>query len=232
VNLPGKRCTLFIAAIALGMTVSFVHADSVMGVNDSFASFGPWQSYWGNATVTPIPSGGSGGGAGWLNVTFTNTAAETPDSTWRDIAYTPSTNLFAGTWTTNNWITFDFYQSNVVAGGLAVVFGNTNNSDIWSYSLTPTNSTGIWSTYMASFGDTANWTYPFADTSQYLADLSAINWIGLYIYRDTTGQQVYGIDSVKLMVPEPAESVLLVAAMISSAIALRRKRRAKAASTA
>ena len=86
-----------------------------------------------------------------------------------------------------------------------------------------------WSTQTASFANWQDWQYPGpgATESQYLADLGSIDWIGVYIYRGSGDEQIYGIDNFKLMVPEPAECFMLAAAVISSGMSLRRKRRLK-----
>jgi hypothetical protein len=157
---------------------------------------------------------------------FPSTSPDLPQQ-WSDIIYAPATNVIAGTWSTNTAVQFDFWQSNSVAGALALEFANTNNSDIWSYSLTPSSGLLNWTTFGVSFNDTNNWNASPFSVGAYLDDLAAIDWIGVYIYRDTSSPEIYGIDNVKLMVPEPAEYILLAAAMITSGMSLRRKRRLK-----
>ena len=203
------------------MVASCVYADITPGSDWSYPPYDVWTNYWGNTQLSVATNGGNPGG--WLQVTFTNTSSS-PGPSWSDIVYTKATNIIAGAWSTNTTVQFDFWQSNVVAGGLELAFGDTNNGDIWTYSLTPSGLLTNWTTYIVSFNDLADWSSPFsADT--YLDDLSAIDWIGVEIYRDTSSQQVYGIDNVRLSVPEPAECVLLAAAMITSGMSLRRKRR-------
>jgi hypothetical protein len=216
-----------VAAVVVLATVSGAQADIVLGISDWDTNLDPWTNQYGWTTIGRASPGGNTGG--WLRVTFTNTTAEVPDSSWSDIARTSATNLYTGTWTTQMWITFDFWQSNVVAGAIQVQWKSLTNSDIWGYALTPPAITGgtNWTTLTAPLLNWWDWAYPFATEQQYLADLSSVDWIGIYILRDTTDQQIYGIDNVKLMVPEPAECALLAVAAITSTMSLRRKRRKK-----
>jgi hypothetical protein len=210
-----------VAALAFAMLASSsAHADITPGSDWSNPPYDPWYSLFGNTTLSTPTSGGNPGG--WLQVTFPTTSSG-PGDQWYDTVYTPATNIFAGTWTTNTAIQFDFWQSNSVAGGLALEFESTNG-DIWSYSLTPPGLTS-WTTYTVSFGDLSDWTLPFATEDQYLTDLSSIDWIGVYIYRDTSSQEIYGIDNVMLTVPEPAECVLLAAAVVTIGMSLLHRRR-------
>ena len=209
-----------IAVVALALIASCVHADITPGSDWNSAPYDPWTNYWGYAPLNVGTTGGNTGG--WLQVTFTNTSSF-PGPSWNDIAYTKATNIIVGAWTTNTAIRFDFWQSNVVASGVSLDFASTNG-DIWTYSLTPSGVLTNWTTYTVSFNDIANWNSDFPVDS-YLNDLSSIDWIGIQIYRDTSSQQVYGIDNVMLSVPEPAECVLLGAAIIAAGMSLRKKRR-------
>jgi hypothetical protein len=65
---------------------------------------------------------------------------------------------------------------------------------------------------------------PGATEAQYLADLASIDWIGVYIYRNTADLQIYGIDDFKLMIPEPAEYLVLALALATTGLSLHRKR--------
>jgi hypothetical protein len=222
-----QRLACFVAAIAFGTIVFPVHADITPGSDWEGTSFDIWTNYWGYTQVAAPASGRNPGG--WLQVTFTNTSAG-PGTSWNDIVYTKTANLFAGTYSTQQWpqtsVRSDFQQSDVVAGGLAVVRKSITNDNMWSYSLTPSTGTN-WTTFTAGLANWQDWAYPLASVDQYLANLQSVDWIGVYKYRDTTSQQIYRIDNINLMVPEPTEYILLAAAVIISGISLCRKRHLK-----
>ena len=218
-----------VAAIILLATVPGAQAYTVLGISEWDApNVDTWTNEYGWTTLGTPNVGGNPNG--WLRVTFTNTTVDTPDDSWYDIVHMQASDLFAGTWTNTMWIEFDFWQSNIVAGGIQVQWKSGTNSSIWGYALTPPAITGgtSWTTLTAPLYNWSDWAYPFATEEQYLADLTSIDWIGVYIFRDTTDLQIYGIDNFKLMIPEPAECALLAIAAITSSMSLRRKRRKKA----
>lgn len=69
-----------------------------------------------------------------------------------------------------------------------------------------------------------DWMFPGATEDMFLADLAAIDWIGVYMYRQGSGAQLYGIDNFALMVPEPAECAMLAAALVAVGLGVRRRR--------
>ena len=86
------------------------------------------------------------------------------------------------------------------------------------------NATQQWSTFNAPFANWEDWQYAGATEDQYLSDLSSINWIGVYVYRNTGDDQIYGLDDCMLMVPEPAELMMLAVALAAAWWSLRRRR--------
>jgi hypothetical protein len=77
--------------------------------------------------------------------------------------------------------------------------------------------------HSAPFSNWMDWMFPGATEDQYLADLSSSDWIGVFTYRTGAAEQIYGIDNFRLMVPEPAETVVLCVALAVSLVALRRR---------
>jgi len=197
-------------------------ANAILGEHD----WDPGPHGWTNAygwTVLDRPAS-DGNPGGWLRVAFTNTS-ETPDESWSDIVRVDASNLFAGVWEPNMWVEFDFWASNQSPNALQVRWQSSTNSYIWGHVLTPA-AAGGWTTYGASFMNWDDWDIdPFGTEDQYLADLASIDWIGVYINRNTEFAQVYGIDNFRLMIPEPAEMLLLAAAAAVSAMSARKKKR-------
>lgn len=182
---------------------------------------GLWSSLNGWTTLATPATGGHTGG--WQQVTFSQTAVpEHAQAQWYDIIYTSATNLYTGTWDTNQTVRFDFWASNVPPGAVQVQWQSSTNLDVWGYTLTPP-ATGVWTSFSAPLANWADWQYAGATEAQYLSDLSSIEWIGVYIYRNTAALQIYGIDNFALVIPEPAECLMLVFALMTTGVSLRRK---------
>jgi len=64
----------------------------------------------------------------------------------------------------------------------------------------------------------------FGTEEEFLSDLSDIEWVGLYIDRNTALEQFYGVDNFSLMIPEPGELIMLAFALIGVWISHRRRR--------
>ena len=139
------RILPLIAALCL-IGPALLTADVIVGtVNDwdPFPGAGAWSSEYGWTTVGTPASGGNPNG--WLSVTFTNKST-CPYSSWIDILHTPASNLYAGTWSTNMWLAFDFWASNVIPNGLQVRWKSTTNSYIWGNVIDPPSDTNDWQT--------------------------------------------------------------------------------------
>jgi hypothetical protein len=199
-------------------------ADSAWGTHDwdPDPGSGAWTSYYGWAQVGEPTSGGNTGG--WLSVTFTNTAVG-PDSSWQDIIAVDATSLFAGTYSISNWFAFDFFASNVLPNALQVRWSSSTNSRIWGAPISGPTSTGVWESLRSpSLSNWDDWDIePFGDANIFASDLSTIGWVGLYIDRNTAVEQLYGVDNFALMIPEPAEIIMLAFALIAIWVAYRKR---------
>ena len=185
---------------------------------------GNWASQDGNAAVTENVGGGVGG-TDSLQISFPGGIDPGPGAQWYDTVSTPSDDLFAGTWITDYWVEFDFWAEDVVPATLQIRWG-VDGGNTWGNTI-DTSGVGIgsWGSLRTdSFSDFTDWKIdPFATSEQFLTDLGSIDWIGVYIFRDGTAAELYGVDNFKLMVPEPAEYLLLFAALGTALVAMRRK---------
>jgi hypothetical protein len=106
------------------------------------------------------------------------------------------------------FISFDFWAENAIPQNLQFQFHATNEN-VWGYNITDRiTSTQTWTTVQVGLGYENAWgPLPGFDDAeeQFLADLAAIDWIGVYIFRDTDEREVYGLDNFRLPVPEPGE---------------------------
>ena len=162
----------------------------------------------------------------WLAITFpTTTEPESGQVEWSDVIYVQAEDLFAGTWSTENFIEFDFWAEDETPGALQVQWSSETNSEVWAMVVNPPSSTQEWTTYEVSLSDWEDWMYPGSTEDQYLSDLSTVDWIGIYISRSGPDEQTYGLDNFKLTVPEPAEMIMLASAFIASAMSMRKKKR-------
>lgn len=182
---------------------------------------------WTNVeTWVHLSNPGSGGirDSGYLRFRFDATSPE-PSEEWMSLVYVKADALFAGNWTTRHWVEFDFWAEDVVPGAVQLRWGAATNENYWSYSLAVT-ATQTWTHLKATFDDWEAWMYPGATEDQFLADLASIDWIGVWVFRNTALEQSYGIDDFTLAVPEPNQWWLLGAALVSSGLSFipRRKR--------
>jgi hypothetical protein len=222
----GKYIGVLILAFSLYWGISSpTHAGLILGtVNDwdPHPGAGAWSNTYGWAAVDTPTSGGNTGG--WLSVTFTNTSPG-PDVTWVDIIQTQATNLYAGTFSTSMWFAFDFWASNVIPNGLQVRWQSATNDYIWGNVVSLPSETNEWQTLRSS--TLLNWDDwdidGFASEEQFLADLGSIEWIGIFIDRNTALQQIYGVDNVMLMIPEPCEWALLLCSCLAIWMAQKRR---------
>ena len=212
------------AALALFFPVSpSARATVITGHEDwdPVSSAKAWTNTYGWTTLATPGSGGKTGG--WLRATFPEVDPEVGSGAGRsDIIRTSATNLFSGEWTTNMSVKFDFWASNKSPGGVAVERQSLTNSDVWGVAFNPpgTGRTPLG----VSFGNLQGWMYDGANEAQYLADLASIDWIGVHIYRNTGDEQIHGIDNFMLTIPEPPECLMLVLALMTAGMSIRRKR--------
>lgn len=212
----GRETLFFVLAAAALFAAAPARAGVAIGKQDWESGAEGWVSEYGNVTLD------DGAATNWLTVSWAATTDD-PGPSWLDILHAPGTNLYAGSWSTNTWIEFDFWASNVTAGGVQVQWKSTTNANIWGYALNPPAGGGDWTTLTAPLLDWTDWQYPGATEDQYLSDLSEIEWIGVWIYRGSQAAQIYGIDNFMLMIPEPAECLMLAAALLTALSSLRKK---------
>ena len=218
------KTPIYILAMLIFSSIP-VSADNILSLSDWNSTTNPVAGTWENAdsyiTITNLYAPGETGGntGGWLKISYDEIPGDIGPY-YTDYIYTSADELFTGDWSelTNGLsVSFDFWASNTVPGMLQIAWHTTNASDnIWSYTLSDP-STNSWTNYVASLLYDENlWTGTgLGNESQYLADLADIDWIGIGIRRYGTGEETYGIDNFMLMVPEPAEILLLIAALIT-----------------
>lgn len=225
-------CTVILCAAISLVAVPCCVGGLIMGEHDFEIGTHGWDSDSGFANVQQKSPGGSPGG--WLEIELPATSQGPGGSEWYDVIQTDADNLFAGGWDTDQWVEFDFWHDEGVIPALQVRWQSASNDYVWAYEVVPEEEAG-WNNYGANFADWTQWDTltPFgASEEQYLADLSTIDWIGIYIRRDGAAQQVYGMDDFQLMVPEPAEIIMLAAALTTSGMTLRRSKRKRVSAAA
>jgi len=174
---------------------------------------------------------GSGGvdNTGYLRVHLdaTSTLEGDPGAQWYALTRTSASSLFAGNWE-GTWAEFDFFAQEVAPQYVQLRWQSATNSSVWRSTVFDSQqtgmSTGVW-THMVgpALSNFTEWNYGGATQEQFVNDLASIDWIGVYIWRNTGSVQDFGLDNFRLMVPEPGEAMMLAAALISSAFALRKK---------
>lgn len=189
-------------------------------------STGGWTSNTDWASLTnPVPTGNDG----YLRIHLKTIDPEEPGAEWYGLAQTPASSFFAGNWQ-GKWAEFDFFAEDVVPDYVQIRWKSSTNSEVWRSTVFDSQktglSTGVW-THMAgpAFSSATDWNYGSGTQEQFINDLAAIDWIGVYIWRNTGAAQNYGLDDFRLMVPEPGETLMLGAALISAAFSLRRRLR-------
>lgn len=193
----------------------------------------PYGSGWADLDVAT--TGGNTGG--WLRITFPVTfEPQMEEQEWSDTMHTPSDNLFAGTWTENMLVQFDFWYSNTAPEYIHVRWASSDtNNRVWRSTVFDSNDDSMsqtnWTTLVSpQFYESTDWGGGVVGTqTEFLQDLDSIDWIGIYIWRGAAAADIYGIDNFKLLVPEPAECVMLVAALLALLVSLRSERRKLAA---
>ena len=222
-----KLCLGWVALL-LGLP-SVVSANAIIGDPVDWDSNPPSEAWTALGTSlnpdTPEVSSGSGGDGNWLKITFPGDIDPGPGTHWYETVKGPSTDLFALTWETDYWIEFDFWANDVVPDTLQVRWGADGTGRTWGNTVYP-SGVGSWSTLKTdTFASFEDWKLtPLVDQDMFVADLGAIDWIGVYIFRDGTDQEIYGVDDFKLMVPEPAEYLMLAAALLTALLVMRRQK--------
>jgi len=210
------------AAVTLWLTPSPAQPAPILGQEDwdPISSAAAWTNLRGwTSPATPNADGNTGES---LRMTFPYVAAS--ETGRYDGVCLRASNLFAGAWATNMPIRFDFWASNNSPGAAQVQWGTNGLGGDIREAVVDTPGTGTWTTLNASLLNWSNWMYDGAIEAQYLSDLASIDWIGVPIDRHTAGHPIHGIDNVMLMIPEPAGCLMLVLALVTMGISVRRKR--------
>ncbi len=230
--------TLLLAAVLCLLSSVACRADAILASQTwNTAGLNNWTDTVDQTWVSlenPMAGGNTGG---FLSVSLASTDPfnEGLGEEWWANVGTSATNIFAGSWTNTGegpkWIEFDFFASNVVPGFVQVVWYSTN-SRVWRNTVFDKNTDSMslsnWATLSTDvFGNYSDWDYGDGTQQQFLDDLGAIDWIGIYIWRNTASEQMYGIDNFQLWVPEPCELALLAAAGFAALRSLRRRKRQK-----
>lgn len=198
-------------------------ADVTVGYVDWDTYTAGWTNEYGDHTWTSLNVQTNGGNPdGWMEITFpATTSSELLEDEWYDVVHMSASNLFAGPWNPGLTIEFDFWASNTAPHALQVQWKSVGNPNIWSYVLAPP-AADTWTVMRAPLSDWQDWQYTGATEDQFLADLSTIDWVGVYIWRESAEEERYGLDNVRLQVPEPAEWIMLAAALGAFSFGRRR----------
>lgn len=147
---------------------------------------------------------------------------------WAALAKAQPATLFAGNWQ-GVQVASDFWSDEaqspkVKAGGWA----SSTNASTWGSAILDSSksamSTQQWASVaspeLVSYLDGG---YGSAVPQQFVSDLSAIDWIGTYAWRGSGMGAYDSFDENRFMVPEPAEYMMLAAALVSTGMSLRRR---------
>lgn len=215
-----RAVTSVLAALIIGAVSSV--ASTTVGIIDwdTNPPGTAWQGTNSNVGVSEIATNSDH----WLEIAFTN--AVPPDM----LVSGRAEDLFAGTWRSEYWIEFDFWSDGTDPAALEVRWGVDGSTNVWASAVDPTSGGGGgsgWQTLRtAPFGVDADiWNNNgLGNPAVYLDELNAINWIGIYVAQTGSGDQSYGIDDFSLMVPEPAEILMLAASFGVGLLVFRRMR--------
>jgi len=221
------RALAAIVALLAMLCVPFAQADVIIGQHTWDTGAEGWTTEFGDVNIQRLATGGNPDG--WLEITFPPTALdETGEVEWYDIVHVSGSSLFAGAWLPGWAVAFDFYAGDQTPQDLQLKFSATNGN-IWSQSIVANvTQTQTWTTIHSDLSYASGWggLPGYDDTlDQFVSDLSSINWIGLYIWREEAGSELYGLDDFQLHVPEPAELALALTALAASGCSMRRRKR-------
>lgn len=190
---------------------------------------GTLQGWSTDQSWSHLSSPGSGGvdDSGFLKIDMDATSSFPPDG-WYTLASAPASSLFAGTWRSDMWVQFDFWAQDVEPAYVQVRWAGQDGT-VWQNtvfdSADSSMTVGDWTRLSsADFSNYANWDYGGGSQEDFVNDLASIDWIGVYIWRNTGAAQGYGIDDFNLMVPEPEEYIMLMASLLCVVLAVRYKR--------
>lgn len=183
------------------------------------SGFQGWSNETGFATTISNPGVG-GNPDGYFRIDFDAQGPPPPPGENYDIVRTystPADSLFTGNYIEQGLqgVQFDFFAEDRSPAFVTVYFGVSTNANVWRYTNMAIGDVGTWTTLRAYFDFNAGWSRgPGSTEAQFLADLQAVDWIGVYIRRNGVGEQDYGIDNFQLFVPEPSEYVMMLCSLI------------------
>jgi len=218
-------CVAFALALpATGFANAIIGTPVDWDSNPSVPGVGNWTRL-GSEPTTSITEDIGDLNDNFLKITFDSDPA-LPEGGYETVKG-PATDLLVGTWQTDYWIEFDFWANNVLPNTLQIRWADSSTNRVWGNAVTPGAGIGSWSTLRTdTFSNFEDWELPeySSNEEEFLRDLGSIDWIGVYIDRTGTDLQLYGVDDFKLMVPEPAEYLMLAAALITALLVMRRQK--------
>jgi len=177
------------------------------------------------------PGSGGIGNSGYLQITLAATATgeNEPGAEWWALTTVPASSLFAGNWA-GKWVAFNFRAENAQPEYVQIRWKSTGNNNVWRATVFDSEDSTMpvqqWTELTTPrFTNYLDWDYGGGSQEQFVNDLASIDWIGVFIWRSAETLQQFGLDEVRLMVPEPGEITLLTGAALSAFLALRRKLR-------
>jgi len=171
---------------------------------------------------------GGVGDSGYLRIEFADTS-ELPPTEWFAMPQVDASSLFAGNWESDMWVEFDFFAEDIEPQYVQVRWAATNDR-VWRATVFDSGAqsmmTNTWTRLSsARFESYEDWDYGGGTQEDFVMDLASIDWIGVYVFRNTSAAQDYGIDNFRLMIPEPSQVVMLLGSALSAVLTLRRRRR-------
>ncbi|OGV67816.1 MAG: hypothetical protein A2283_22450 [Lentisphaerae bacterium RIFOXYA12_FULL_48_11] len=125
-------------------------------------------------------------------------------------------------------VNFSFYADDYTTANntLAMFFYSSTGNRTWKYSLSGPALIDTWYDYAVPMVWSGGWTSPGAGQTEFLADLSDVDQLGIWVYRSADlPAQNYWLDdfSFGLLVPEPSTYAMLAFTFLTMALTLRRK---------
>jgi hypothetical protein len=226
VSRTARLCSLAWVVCSLSFP-SAVCADPIVADWDTYPAdgLGNWTRV-GTETSTAIAENTTDADDHFLEITFDAGISGDPGDYWFETVSVPRVDLFTGDWTGYS-IEFDFWADSTLPDTLQIRWGADGTGRTWGNDVTP-SGVGSWDTLRTdTFSSVDDWRLnPFVDQDDFLADLGAIDWIGVYIFRDGTDEEIYGVDNfgLSLMVPEPEEYLMLAMALVTAFFVMRRQK--------
>ena len=168
-------------------------------------------------------------GGDYLNVNFNAQGSANPGSVDVVAGAGASSGNFVGNYTPVEVVNLRFYAEDTLPSSISLYFYNVTSGRTWQYDLSNPLSIGQWTSYSVPFGSTfvaegTGWhgATPGYTSADFLADMVAVDWIGLHIDRfGTTSAEDYGLDDFELSIPEPGTFLVLLAALVPMAVTFR-----------